>query len=420
MFLIRTLRGINLFLKKFKILIYSNFIINNTCTFFNYLQSKHSKIVPIFVTCRIGLISMRKISVAIIISISLFLGNNVLYAQAFNPYQHAYQGWDGNKIKKASPLRAFLNKFSLNVNAGYGMTFYSQEINSDVLEIGTQPTLDGADPKLVILSNYSVTGNSINFNGITNWLNAPQPDSGTYVLQPDGPANILYADIAKNKYKGHGFNIPINVSLHLDIDRFRIGGGIMYEIHRVKELRPAEQGEQPYIPNFNATTMFRYYFTAGAKVYHVKGWDYNVDLQIGKVKYGGQYDKSRFQNGIFFNLGLPFEYELSEYFYVVVRPSFDFKSYTTTTAGGGGATPTEGTSFQFNQPAFYLNFGVRMKLPEIKRCPVKSCKTQLKHVHGSREFRGQPFYKEQNPKIGELYPELIQEKNRRKNKKNRN
>lgn len=362
---------------------------------------------------------MRITIITLTVFLFLLLGNNASFAQAFNPYQHAYQGWDGNKIKKASPIRAFLNKFSLNVNAGYGMTFYNQDIKSDVLEVAPiQSSGDG--PKIVVLSNYSVSGNSITYNGFTNWLNAPQLDSGNYVLQPDGPANILYADSADNKFKGNGFNIPINVSLHLDIDRFRIGGGIMYEIHRVKELRPVAQGEQPYIPNFNATTMFRYYFTAGAKVYHVKGWDYNVDLQIGKVRYGKQYDKTRFQNGIFFNLGLPFEYELSEYFYVVVRPSFDFKSYTTTTAGGGGATPAEGLNFQFNQPAFYLNFGVRMKLPEIKRCPVKSCKTQLKHVHGSREFRGQPFYKEQNPKIGELYPELIQEKNRRKKKKSKN
>ena len=62
-----------------------------------------------------------------------------------------------------------------------------------------------------------------------------------------------------------------------------------------------------------------------------------------------------------------------------------------------------------------------MKLPEVKRCPVKSCKTQLKHVHGGREFRGQAFYKEQNPKIGELYPEKEpnRQRNLRKHKRNK-
>lgn len=333
----------------------------------------------------------------------LSLCSTLTFGQAFNPYQHSYQGWNGEKIKKASVFRAFLNKFSVNANAGYGRTFYNNEINTDVLE---------TPEKLVMLGEYTIAGGSINYNGITNWLNAPQPDSGVVSLQPNGPGNILYADSAEIKYGGSGFNIPVNLSLHFDIDRFRIGGGIMYEMHRIKQLKPKGQGTYPYVPNFNSTFMFRYYFTAGAKVYHIKGWDYNVDFQIGKVKYDKQYDKSSLQNGIYFNLGLPFEYELSEYFWLVVRPSFDFKSYT---MSGSGAS-AESVSMQINQPAFYLNFGVRMKLPEVKRCPVKSCRTQLKHVHGSREFRGQPFYKEQNPKIGELYPELEQYKRKKRSK----
>ncbi len=353
---------------------------------------------------------MNKFVSVFTLSIVLLISSQAAFGQAFNPYQHAYQGWDGDKIKKASPIRAFLNKFSLNVNMGYGRTFYSHKINSDVLEIA--PNNSGAEPKLVILGDYSVSGSTINYNGITNWLNSPQPDSGAVMLGPNGPGRILYADSSEIKYGGSGFNIPINASLHLDIDRFRIGAGIMYEMHGINQLNPKGQGSEPYVPNFNSTFMFRYYLTAGAKVYHYMGWDYNVDIQIGKVKYGSQYDKTSLQNGIYFNLGIPFEYELSEYFWVVVRPSFDFKSYTMNLTGSGG----EVSSIQHNQPALYLNFGVRMKLPEIKRCPVKSCRTQLKHVHGSREFRGQPFYKEQNPKIGELYPELLQ--NKHKNKKN--
>lgn len=333
--------------------------------------------------------------------------------QAFNPYQHAYQGWDGDKIKKASPLRAFLNKFSLNANLGYGRTFYSHEINSNVLEIAPDPTsTEPGDPKLVILGDYTQNGNVINYRGLTNWLNYPMLDSGSTMLAPNGYSNILHIDSAGIRYGGSGFNIPFNLSLHLDLERFRIGGGIMYEYHGIEKLTPKEQGELPYIPDFNATFMFRYYFTAGAKVYHYMGWDYNVDIQIGKVIYDNKYDKSRLRNGIYFNIGLPFEYELSEYFWIVVRPSFDYKSYSFPLSGTGGET----ASIQHKQPAFYLNFGVRMKLPEIKRCPVPSCHTQLKHVHGSREFRGQPFHKKQNPKIGELYPDLIQNKHKNKRK----
>lgn len=331
----------------------------------------------------------------------LSLCSSLAYSQAFNPYQHSYQGWNGEKIKRGGLVRAFLNKFSLNASLGYGRTFYSHKVENDVLD---------SPDKLVLLNDYTITGNSINYSGITDWLNSPTAVNGTASLDSGSNNYILYTDSADNKYGGSGFNIPLNVSLHLDIDRFRIGAGIMYEMHRINKLNPKGQGNQPYIPNFNTTFMFRYYFTAGAKVYHIRGWDYNVDFQIGKVKYGSEYDKSALQNGIYFNLGFPLEYEMSEYFYLVVRPSFDFKNYSMGISGSNN----ESTSIQHNQPAFYLNFGVRMKLPEIKRCPVKSCRTQLKHVHGSREFRGQPFYKEQNPKIGELYPEL--EQNKRKNR----
>lgn len=339
----------------------------------------------------------------IILTGVLSICSTLAYSQAFNPYQHAYQGWNGEKIKKASPIRTLLNKFSVNSSLGYGRTFYSHKVNSDVLE---------TENKLIMLGEYTIANNNVDYTGVTDWLNAPTITTGTASLDSGSNNYILYSDSSEIKYGGSGYNIPINLSVHLDIDRFRIGGGIMYEMHRINQLNPKEQGVHPYVPNFKNTFMFRYYFTAGAKVYHVKGWDYNVDFQIGKVKYGNQYDKTALQNGIYFNVGIPFEYELSEYFWLVVRPSFDFKSYNMTISG----TNNESTSFQHNQPAFYLNFGVRMKLPEIRRCPVKSCKTQLKHVHGSKEFRGQPFFKEQNPKIGELYPELEQYKRKKKSK----
>ena len=347
---------------------------------------------------------MQKQLYTLITSLVLVFCTNLTFGQLFNPYQHAYQGWDGDKIRKASPIRAFLNNFSLNTSIGYGRTFYSHVVNADVLE---------TPEKLIMLGEYTLAGNNIDYTGVVDWLNAPTVVTGSTVVGQGTENHILYTDSSEIKYRGSGFNIPLSVSLHVDIDRFRIGGGIIYELHSVKGLDPVNQGDFPYVPNFNSTFMFRYFFTVGAKVYHILGWDYNVDIQIGKVKYGSQYDKSALQNGLYFNLGIPIEYEFSEYFWIFLRPSFDFKSYTMTiNQDDGGASSS--ANFQHKQPALYLNFGVRMKLPEVKRCPVKSCRTQLKHVHGGREFRGQPFYKKQNPKIGELYRELDQNKRKKK------
>lgn len=335
---------------------------------------------------------MLRHSYVYIIIVTLAFCSNAAYAQVFNPYQTDYQGWDGSKIKKASPIRAFLNKFSMNVSMGYGRTFYSHILSDDVLE---------TEAKLIMLGDYNTFGDSINYTGVVDWLNAPTVVTGERSVSLESGNNILYLDSAEIRYAGSGYNIPLNISLHLDIERFRIGGGVVYEIHKVNQLDPKGQGTYPYVPNFNKTTMLRYYITFGAKVYHLKGWDYNVNMEIGNVKYGKEYDQQALENGLYFNLGVPMEYEFSEYFWIFVRPSFDFKNYTMTLTPDDGISASS-AAFQHNQPAIYLNFGVRMKLPEVKRCPVTACKTQLKHVHGGQEFRGQPFYKKQNPKIGEL------------------
>jgi hypothetical protein len=36
------------------------------------------------------------------------------------------------------------------------------------------------------------------------------------------------------------------------------------------------------------------------------------------------------------------------------------------------------------------------------RCPISSCHVRMVHAHGGeKEYRGQPIYKKQNPKMGE-------------------
>lgn len=34
-------------------------------------------------------------------------------------------------------------------------------------------------------------------------------------------------------------------------------------------------------------------------------------------------------------------------------------------------------------------------------CPISSCQTRMVHRHGEGEYRGMPWYKKQNPRIGE-------------------
>jgi hypothetical protein len=37
-------------------------------------------------------------------------------------------------------------------------------------------------------------------------------------------------------------------------------------------------------------------------------------------------------------------------------------------------------------------------------CPIQSCHVRKQHAHGKKNFRGQPIWKKQNPKIGEKMP----------------
>jgi len=126
---------------------------------------------------------------------------------------------------------------------------------------------------------------------------------------------------------------------------------------------------------------------------------------------------------MYFNIGFPIEYEFSEYFRAYIRPSYEFKNYTITSHLG---------DILHHHPTLFMHFGVRYNIPEIPRCKIKSlnppgndypedftnkhCRIQKKHIHGDRAFRGQPFYKKQNPKIGENHPNLIKYRlfNRRK------
>ncbi|GAA4297851.1 hypothetical protein GCM10023183_05880 [Nibribacter koreensis] len=56
-------------------------------------------------------------------------------------------------------------------------------------------------------------------------------------------------------------------------------------------------------------------------------------------------------------------------------------------------------------------------------CPINSCQTRMVHRHGEQEFRGMPWYKKQNPRIGEKLDkpskEVQKEMTKKKSKKKR-
>jgi hypothetical protein len=69
---------------------------------------------------------------------------------------------------------------------------------------------------------------------------------------------------------------------------------------------------------------------------------------------------------------------------------------------------------------FFVNAGITYRVPELRRCFLKSCHGQINHAHGNREYRSRrhPIHKKQNPHYGENYPVLIKYKGKNKKKIN--
>ncbi len=310
---------------------------------------------------------------------------------------------------KKNPILVFLNQFSISFTAGYGRTFYRHNLPG----YGVINKSDSLYSGLYLFNLADSTSTS--FTGYQYWANAPVGSTVTRFENIDTDNQVL-SDTARLGYKGHAGTLPFTLVIQYNfLERFRIGGGLAYEWHRLPDMTPfsGKQRIGAYEPNIRSTHFLRYFGMVGGKIYQIMDWSYFMDIQIGKVKMGRAFDKATTSNGLFFNIGFPIEYEFSEYFRAVIRPSYELKNYQVSLDLG---------NITHRQPALYVHFGFRYTIPEMPRCPLrakdpagydypknftnKTCRIQKKHVHGDKGFRGQPFYKKQNPKIGENDPNL--------------
>lgn len=234
---------------------------------------------------------------------------------------------------------------------------------------------------------------------------------------------VFNADSLGLGFSGKGVSIPIALSFRYNYQKFRIGLGYMFEYHVVKPFVPVPtEGTEPlgirnYTPNFKSALYKRYWAELGYRFYDF--WDYSFagELQIGKFNPGGNFNAGLIQRGMYFNFGVSIEKNLSEYFRIILKPSYDFKNYKI-------ALPGLDKTISHKQPTFFLQVGISITFPEIPRSPIKSDHVQLKHVITDpatgryMEVRGQPIYKIQNPKVGENHRKLWRYKNRNKKKIN--
>ncbi|WKN43101.1 hypothetical protein [Tunicatimonas pelagia] len=306
----------------------------------------------------------------------------------------------GQDDQSSYPLRAFLNKFSVNLSSGYGRTFYRHTLTNN---------------------NYVRTsaGSFIYPNGesgtnpaYANWFNGVSPANLTLPTNPDS-LTLVTSDSSSINMQGGGYNIPINLLIYFNLYRFRIGGGISADFHRVNPPQPEDfRSFFPAPPSFR-TTQLRYFGMLGYSVYEYYDYAFGVDLRAGVIRMGRGFDRGLVEASPFFNAGVTIEKVFSEYFRVYLRPAYEFKSYNLQLPDG----PT--TAMSHRNSAVFLTLGVSINYPDMPRSPIKADKTQMKHYVTDpktgvrREVRGQPFWRKQDPKIGELYPELIKTKRKR-------
>jgi hypothetical protein len=325
-------------------------------------------------------------------------GGPSLYAQ----YEHEEDATiplDYFYIKRQkNGLRMILSKLYFGFSTGYGNTSFSHDLDGFGI---AQPA--GEAPRIFDHNNLATR--------YTNWTNNVVADAnplpaGTFTVNADS------ADIG---FRSKSFVIPFKGTVHVEFNRFRLGGGYSIDYMRTGTFEPTRYASDIAGYTLDKSSFFvkHYFGMIGASVYRYDDYVLAVDANIGGYSLGSDFAKNAMKKSVYVNLGVSAERQFSEYFRVFVRPSYEIKSYKL-------SIPETTQTLQHNLNGFYVNVGVTYRLPELRRCFLKTCHAQINHVHGNREYRSRrhPFYKKQNPHYGENYPELIKYKGKNKKKLN--
>jgi hypothetical protein len=295
-------------------------------------------------------------------------------------------------------FRKVVSKFTFGLSTGFGSTTFRHELSGFGIYQNS-----GVAPQLFESSNVT--------SGYSNWFN--KVTASTNAIQPG--AFRVNSDTAEIGFKSKSLNIPLKATLHVEFDKYRIGGGYSIEMVKMNDFKPLSYGDRinDYSPDFSSFTLQKYFGTIGGTVYRYYEYLLVVDANVGGYNLGKNFDNSVIKKGVFLNLGVTVEREMSEYFRLFVRPSYEIKSYKL-------SIPETAQSITHKFNAFYLNVGATYRFPELRRCFLKTCKAQMNHAHGNKEYRSRvhPIYKKQNPHYGENHPNLIKYKGKNKNKLN--
>ena len=297
-------------------------------------------------------------------------------------------------------VRGILKDFHFSGSIGYGNTTFNHKLEGfGILQAtGYAPVIFDANPGLG--TRYS------------NWVNTVTTD--TTALQPY--TFSASSDTTKLGFKGHSLNIPLKLMLHYEYKKkYRIGGGYSWEYMSIGRLHSITFKDKigTFKPDDPSGFMKKYYGMIGYSFYRLGDYLFTGDLNIGGFKPGKNFNSSLIKKGLYYNVGVTVERELSEYLSAFARPSYEIKSYTLN-------IPESGKTIHHKINAFYINVGLTYSLPELPRCYNNDCHAQINHAHGDKEYRSRmhKIWKWQNPNYGQNNPKLIKYKGKNKKKLN--
>lgn len=293
----------------------------------------------------------------------------------------AQQGYPFYRVTKddmkVNPFRYMLNKVSLSMDFGYGNTYFDHAIPGGMLRDSTSAYLD-------------VGGGVI----ADNWFNrfSTSPYDTTAIRQIDGGYPLLFSNTTPV--------YPLTFSLHIELNRFKVGAGGSLLFHRFRPFTGIINDTVPltFTPDEPGGLIRDLHLMGGIKVWEYGNYRFDADVRFGLTRFSrSRFDVGQISAPPYFAISASAAKVYSEYLRVYVRPSYTFRTFD---MGG----------IRHNAPSFMVHIGFVFNFPEIPRSPIKNDHTQMKHIIRDpktdklKYVRGQPFWREQNPKPGELYP----------------
>lgn len=274
---------------------------------------------------------------------------------------------------------------------GYGSTYHSYRAFLKKNGTGNEQTIlfkEGdrfylylGKPKSVCLVRW-FDGSYIPMESLTDWDLAE-------LKKADGSV----------EFQGKGSSLPISLSSYVDCwERLRLGLGGTLFINKLEKLNPEQQYAYlgPYIPSQKQHYCLRPFVVLGYKFIENSVLSMLLDTKMG-VDFLYAPEDGRFteiSNLGAYSLGLTVEGHISAYFRLFGRASYEHSSGLLGLPSGKLIlTQKDSIGISSDRICMLFQLGISLNYPEVPRCKLPGCKTERRHQHAGKVYRGASIFK---------------------------